>query len=150
MDICSLCHAGLGKALAPPLSFNPGDTLERYLEFPKLDPNAHIDVHGNQVELLARSRCFRSSPSMTCTTCHDVHTPQRDPAAFVANCLTCHRVESCRNFAKLGHVIDRECITCHMPLQETTQVVFSAANGRTLRPKVRNHQIGIFPDIHLN
>jgi hypothetical protein len=148
MDVCALCHAGIGRALAPSLSFVPGDVLGHYLDFPQLAPGAHLDVHGSQVQLLERSRCFQSSPAMTCTTCHDVHTPQRDLAAFAPQCLTCHKVESCRTFPKLGHKIDRQCITCHMPLQETAQIV-SSDNGRSLRPKVRNHQIAIYPDVHL-
>jgi hypothetical protein len=149
MDVCALCHAGIGTPLSPPLSFVAGDELDQHLTFPTLDPKAHIDVHGSQIQLLKRSRCYRESSSMTCTTCHDVHLPQRDPAAFSANCLACHKVESCGSFAKLGHRIDRECITCHMPLQETAQIVISGLNGRSLQPKVRNHQIAIYPDVRL-
>jgi hypothetical protein len=148
MDVCTLCHAGIGNSLAPPLSFVPGDVLDHYLEFPKLEPNAHVDVHGSQVQLLERSRCFQSSATMTCTTCHDVHMSQRDLAEFASRCVTCHQVESCPTFPKLGHAIDRQCVTCHMPLQETAQIV-SSANGRSLQPKVRNHQIAIYPDMHL-
>lgn len=149
MDVCALCHAGIGTPLSPPLSFVAGDELDHHLTFPTLDPKAHIDVHGSQIQLLKRSRCYRESASMTCTTCHAVHTAQRDPAAFSANCLVCHKVESCGSFVKLGHRIDRECITCHMPLQETAQIVISGLNGRSLQPKVRNHQIAIYPDVHL-
>ncbi|HEY4247070.1 MAG TPA: multiheme c-type cytochrome [Lacunisphaera sp.] len=149
MDVCALCHAGIGTPLSPPLSFVPGDELDHHLTFPALDPKAHIDVHGSQVQLLKRSRCYRESTSMTCTTCHDVHTPQRDPAAFSEKCLACHKVENCGSFAKLGHRIDRECATCHMPLQETAQIVISGLNGRSLQPKVRNHQIAIYPDVRL-
>jgi hypothetical protein len=35
-----------------------------------------------------------------------------------------------------------------MPLQETALII-SSANGRSLAPKVRNHQIAIYPDVHL-
>ena len=148
MDICGLCHAGHGNILTPSLSFVPGDVLSRHLEFPKLAPDARPDVHASQIQLLERSRCFESSTTMTCTTCHDVHTPQRDPAAFAPKCMTCHKVESCRTFPKLGRKISGQCITCHMPLQETALII-SSANGRSLAPKVRNHQIAIYPDVHL-
>ena len=145
IEVCALCHAGIGQPLAPPLSFVPGNVLGDYLTFPKDEPNTPLDVHGSQVQMLERSRCFKSSSTMTCTTCHDVHTPQRDLAAYAVQCLACHKVESCRTFPKLGHEIDRRCIECHMPAQETAQIIISAMNGRTLRPKVRNHQIGIYP-----
>ncbi len=149
MDVCALCHAGIGQSTAPALSFKPGSVLAKSLRFPKLESNSHIDVHGSQVQLLERSRCFQSSPSMTCATCHDVHALQRDPAAFSASCLSCHKVEACGEFPKLAHAIDRQCVTCHMPLQETAQIVISGNNGRKLQPKVRNHQIAIYPDVHL-
>jgi hypothetical protein len=35
-----------------------------------------------------------------------------------------------------------------MPLQETAQII-SSVNGRSLQPKVRNHQIAIYPDVRL-
>jgi len=35
-------------------------------------------------------------------------------------------------------------VDCHMPLQES-EVLFSETNGRKLKPRVRNHQIGIYP-----
>jgi hypothetical protein len=85
---------------------------------------------------------------MTCTTCHDVHAPQRDVAAFASKCLACHKVESCGVFAKRGHEIDRQCVVCHMPLQETALII-SKVNGKKVQPKVRNHQIAIYPDVKL-
>ena len=148
IDGCALCHAGIGDAVTPALSFSVGDVLAHHLQFPKLEPNAHLDVHGSQVQLLEKSRCFQASGTMMCTTCHDVHTTQRDLSAFATKCVSCHQIESCRTFPKLGREIESQCVTCHMPLQETAQIV-SAANGRSLRPKVRNHQIGIYPEVHL-
>lgn len=146
LDVCALCHEGAGEPLAPALSFVPGEELDRYLAFARQDAKAHVDVHARQVPLLERSRCFQLSKTMTCTTCHDVHTPQRDAASFAPRCLTCHGVESCRAFPKLGHAIDSLCIDCHMPLQVTGKIV-TMVDGRTVRPMVRNHQIAIYPDV---
>lgn len=148
LDVCALCHAGTGNALAPPLSFVAGDVLDRYLVFPPLAPDARQVDHGNQVQFLERSRCFQSSTTLTCTTCHDVHTPPRDLAAYAVRCLSCHQVERCRRFPQLGHAIEGKCVTCHMPLEPSEQVV-SSMNGRSVQAKVRNHQIGVFPEIHL-
>jgi hypothetical protein len=148
LDTCALCHAGIGEPRAAPLSFVPGANLDQFLAFAKLEPTAHLDVHGSQVQLLERSRCFQSSPAMTCTTCHDVHQPQRDLRVLAGSCLTCHQAQACGKFAALGHRIDGECIGCHMPLQETAQIV-SSGNGRQLQPKVRNHQIAVYPGIGL-
>lgn len=40
--------------------------------------------HGNQVGLLERSRCYIASPNMSCSTCHDVHTPEKPVALYSA------------------------------------------------------------------
>lgn len=148
MDTCGFCHAGGGKPITPALTFVPGAELDKYFEFPKADPNAPVDVHGSSVQLLEKSRCFQSSQTMTCSTCHNVHGPQRDLAAFAVKCLTCHKVETCGQFPKLGHKLDTQCVVCHMPLQ-TTSLIVSTVNGKRVRPEVRNHQIGIFPEVTL-
>jgi hypothetical protein len=148
VDVCALCHAGgNSRPNAAALSFVPGDKLDDFIDVPKPSPETHVDVHGGTVQLLKRSRCYQSSPAMTCSTCHDVHKPQRDIAAFAPKCLACHAVEKCGEFSKLGHQIDGKCVVCHMPLQTTTQII-SSANGKHLQPKVRNHQIAIYRDAH--
>ena len=145
LDICGQCHEGPGTSLAPPLSFVPGEDLDRYFAFAKPGPNARMDVQVSRVQLLSRSRCFRSSTTLTCATCHDVHTPQRDLAAFSSACLTCHKTESCLRFPKLGHAIDGKCVECHMPLQQTGQTI-SRVDGASERPTVRNHLIAVYPE----
>ena len=145
LDICALCHNGAAEALAPALSFVPGDDLSRHLAFRRPAATAHVDVHARQVPLLETSRCFRSTTTMTCSTCHDVHAPQRDAASFSARCLTCHQIEGCRLFPKRGHAIDTGCIDCHMPLQETGKII-SELDGSVIQPMVRNHRIAIYPE----
>jgi hypothetical protein len=146
IDTCALCHAGGNpRESVPSLSFVPGDVLDKFIDLPKPAATAHVDVHGGHLQLLKRSRCFQSSTTMTCGTCHDVHLPQRELTSFAAKCLACHKVESCGKFSKLGHKIDTQCVVCHMPLQQTEQII-SSANGTKLKPKVRNHQIAIYPD----
>ena len=102
-------------------------------------------MHGNQVQMLRQSKCFQSTTTLTCTTCHDVHVAQRDAAAFSPHCLTCHEVKQCSEYLKLGDKISSDCIDCHMPLQNSS-VLFVRANGKILHPKVRNHVIGIYRD----
>ena len=143
IDACALCHAGAAEAIAPPLSFVPGEAIDDYLYIPFVDKDVPVDVHGNQIQHLARSRCFRSS-QMTCTTCHNVHEPQRDAASFSEHCLSCHKPEACGRYAQLGKAISSNCVDCHMPLQES-ELLVSDTNGKKLKPLVRNHQIGIYP-----
>ena len=143
IDVCGLCHSGNGTPLQPALSFLPGDVLEDYINIPYYSAEEAVDVHGSQVQMLERSKCFQSTKTLTCTTCHDVHKPQVDAAAFSPRCLTCHQIKQCGEYAKLGEQGIRNCIDCHMPLQES-RVLFSNSNGKKLMPKVRNHQIAIY------
>jgi hypothetical protein len=103
-----------------------------------------VDVHGNQVALLARSRCFQSS-QMTCLTCHDVHRTQRDVAELSGRCLTCHQEQSCGLFPKEGHTLKGRCVDCHMPLQKSENLV-SALDGKKEAVSVRNHWIKVYRD----
>lgn len=143
IDICGSCHSGQGHPLAPALSFTPGKVLRDYVRIPD-QPNVSIDVHDNQTRLLARSRCFQGS-TMTCATCHDVHRRQRDAASFSPHCLTCHKDKDCGKFKELGTRITSDCVDCHMPLQESN-VIVSGTNGREVKARVRNHEIGVYPE----
>jgi hypothetical protein len=144
LDLCAWCHAGLGVAVTPSFSYVPGKPLNQYIELPPVDPNAGVDVHGSQVELLEKSRCFKSS-TMTCSTCHDVHVPQHDLAVFSQHCLSCHKEEGCGMFPKLGHAISSNCVDCHMPNQPTNLIVFDD-KGKKMRPRMRNHWIKVYAE----
>ncbi len=145
VDVCAVCHAGIGAApLAPAFSYIPGKPLQDYIELAAPDPKVKIDVHGNQVMLLQRSRCFQSSPAMTCTTCHNVHVQQRNAAGFSDRCLTCHNEDRCGEFKTKGHAIAANCIDCHMPVQESSLIV-SGFEGKQVRAKLRSHWIRVYP-----
>lgn len=141
MDLCAWCHAGHGQPLKPSFSYLPGEPLDAYLRIPASDPNSALDVHGNQVEMLKRSRCYLGS-AMTCLTCHNVHAAQHDLADFSQRCLTCHKPDSA-TFTKTNHPLTKNCIDCHMPRQETNLIVFDW-KGKTVKPQVRNHWIKVY------
>jgi hypothetical protein len=81
---------------------------------------------------------------MTCSTCHNAHLTQQNAAAYSPACLSCHKAQQCGKFKTLGAQIAKNCVDCHMPLQQS-QVLFSELNGEELQPLVRNHQIAIYP-----
>jgi hypothetical protein len=145
IDVCAQCHAGHGKSFAPPFAYTPGQPLDKFLQRDIPAPGAIVDVHGNQIALLQMSRCYQSSAQMSCSTCHNVHTTQRDAAAFSSRCLTCHKIESCGQYAKMGAQIADRCIDCHMPNQQSN-VIVSIFNGRQTKPSVRTHWIKVYPE----
>lgn len=145
IDGCALCHSGPGTLRTAAFSYVPGQPLGPHLAVQTMPPNQAPDVHGNQVELLELSKCFRSS-QMTCATCHDVHQTQRDVAALSGRCLTCHTPQSCGLFPQHGNALVGRCVDCHMPLQPS-QILVATANGRHLRPEVRSHWIKVYRDL---
>lgn len=147
LGLCALCHGGIGVAKAPAFSFTVGKALEDYLRLETPKPGEALDVHGNQLALLERSECFKSS-TMTCSTCHNVHLPQREVKDFSERCLSCHKVQSCGLFPKRGQAINGKCVDCHLPNQESN-VIVSNHDGVRVKPKVRNHWIKIYPELTL-
>ena len=141
IDVCAQCHGGLGEEIAPAFSFRPGESLDAFIKLQRLGPDSKVDVHGNQAALLEKSRCFQSSGSMTCSTCHDEHAPERTAANYSSRCLACHQPEKCGMYARLGSQIASDCINCHMPVQKSNLIV-SDVNGTDMRAKVRNHSPG--------
>jgi hypothetical protein len=142
IDVCALCHAGPGNPGAPAFSFVPGADLAKYIAIPNDPVDTPIDVHGHQVQLLQSSRCFRSS-NMTCATCHDVHTQQRDVAYFSNRCLSCHKAESCGKYPALGTKLLNKCVDCHMPLRQSAVIALDAG-GHRVNPQVRSHRIAVY------
>ncbi len=143
IDNCARCHTGFNRLVAPAFSYRPGEPLSEYVEIAQPEPDAPLDVHGNQLALLERSQCYINT-DMTCSTCHDVHRVQRDVADMSERCATCHTVDSCGVFPQAGAQIADSCVECHLPNQRSEFLVAST-DGRTVAPKIRNHWIKIYP-----
>ena len=146
VDLCAECHNGIQRMpLAPAFSYLPGQPLGDY--YKQLAPAdvEHPDVHGNQVGLLQRSKCYAASKTMTCSTCHDVHTAEKTAESYSAKCLGCHAWQSCKESAKLGRKIVNDCINCHMPVEQTNVIVSQTANS-VVHARMRNHWIKVYPE----
>ena len=144
MEACAQCHGGLGEPRVPSFSYVAGKRLGDYLYLAPQVSAATLDVHGNQVALLERSRCYTSS-QMTCLTCHDVHRQQRNLGELSGRCLTCHQEQSCGLFPTRGHALAGRCVDCHMPLQKSNLIV-AALEGKQERVQVRTHWIRVYPE----
>ncbi|HVF22764.1 MAG TPA: multiheme c-type cytochrome [Pyrinomonadaceae bacterium] len=142
IDLCGLCHGGVGVAKTRPFSFTVGNVLADHIQLEHPAADEPLDVHGNQLALLERSKCFKES-NMTCSTCHDVHQPQRDAGYFSDKCLQCHKVQNCGLFPKRGRALIGKCVDCHLPNQ-SSNVIFSSHDRVRITPKVRNHWIKVY------
>ncbi|RAJ08725.1 cytochrome c554/c'-like protein [Chitinophaga skermanii] len=154
LDMCALCHSGLKPMQRPAFEFKPGDALADFLmPIPPMRKNvADLDVHGNQMQLLAASKCFQSSvQTMNCTTCHNPHVKERDNlAVFATRCMTCHN-ETSHNECTQKHLgkemLVEKCIDCHMPLQASNAITLLSGSDSTATPDmIRTHLIAVYKD----
>jgi hypothetical protein len=144
VDSCALCHGGAQREeLQPAFSYVPGQPLEKYLKPIPVETTQQPEVHGNQVGLLKRSRCFLASPTMSCSTCHNVHAPEQAAATYSSRCLSCHQATACGMAKTLGPKIAENCIDCHMPKQPTNAIVSKTA-GKEVRATMRTHWIRVY------
>jgi hypothetical protein len=152
IEMCATCHAGSNNIqLRSIFGFKPGDTLSRF-EVSAHVPTGRPDVHGDQVALLASSKCFQMS-SMDCSTCHNTHANQRgNLAAYAQRCQTCH-TEAGHNFCKLANAQNIDymrinCTRCHMPAQGSTIIkVKTTSAGADTAVFMTNHRIAVYPAV---
>ena len=144
LDNCALCHSGMRQLKRPSFSYKPGERLEDFLMPATSATNLTPDVHGNQVGLLELSKCFRSSPAMSCSTCHNVHRQERDLSQLARRCLQCHQVNQCKRAGKTGVHVMEQCLDCHMPNEESRLLRIETATTKYPVP-YRNHNISVYP-----
>jgi hypothetical protein len=154
INMCAVCHSGnKNHILKTTFVFKPGDDLADFVEAPPYEKHvdsANLDVHANQSQLLASSKCFVNS-NMDCATCHDVHKNERgNLALFSQKCMNCHTTAKhnfCPMAPKLGAAIKNNCIDCHMPARSSNIItVETEGKGRSVPYFVRTHHIAIYND----
>ena len=144
-EICGQCHGGHGAPEAlPAFSYVPGQPLANYINL-AVSSKEVVDVHGHQVELLARSKCFQASPDMTCSTCHDIHKSESNLAVLSQRCLGCHKVEMTDTHSKVGSGLTSNCVDCHMPVLASKMVSLDI-DGKQIPARFRTHWIRIYSE----
>lgn len=129
MDVCYQCHLqGELRILKEGKSendFRPGMRLQeaRAIYVLKDSPPGDFRVasHG---ERLALSACFKQSGGrLVCITCHNPHQSVRVTPrdSFNAACENCH--DPARLSARAEHKAESDCVACHMPQGNTSDVV---------------------------
>lgn len=144
LDVCGQCHSNAIMPRGPAFSYRPGEPLDAHFRTLHGEGLEHDHV-ADQVKYLRRSKCFQSSDTMTCTTCHDPHRPHADKAG-VRSCIGCHRPVDCGAHAKLPEAVRGDCVGCHMPRYNRVAVKFHTAREQYVFPmRPHEHRIGIYP-----
>lgn len=137
LEICMQCHLESTSAPLPyavrrygrgVFSYVPGEPLSDYMiHFDEADAATTDKFEiASSVYRLRKSKCFRESDGMTCTTCHDPHRIPRGQAAtehYVGVCLGCHQAAIEKAVSAQKHPQSRDCLGCHMPKRRTDDVV---------------------------
>src|SRR5450432_42125 len=154
IDMCAVCHSGKPTVkLRSTFEFVPGDTFANF-KIPELFhpvDTGHLDVHGNQVQLLQSSKCYINS-SMDCATCHDTHQNSRgNDLLYTEKCLNCHNAPN-HTYCKLSNMIESSrlkanCISCHMPALPTKVISVQVSDRLpTIQFFVHTHHIANYPE----
>lgn len=151
LDLCALCHGGRLKQKSPAFTFSAGDTLTKHFLADAISKD--IDVHGNQYGLLASSKCFQVSKTMTCITCHNVHeNEQGKKEIFSQRCMSCHNSDHsndvvCKMTDRLGKSINDNCTNCHMPQLPSNAIAVLLQGSDTTTPAtMHTHLIKNYPE----
>ncbi|RYE18512.1 MAG: hypothetical protein EOP42_30565 [Sphingobacteriaceae bacterium] len=154
LDACAVCHSGnKSTMLKSTFGFKPGNLLDNF-KLPDLDEGkasaANLDVHGNQMQLLASSKCFVMS-KMDCSSCHNTHVNERgNELLFAQRCMNCHKTTDHDFCKKAGSIsasaLQLNCIKCHMPETNSTAItVQTSAKAAALPFAVTTHHIAVYP-----
>lgn len=149
IDACAVCHSGNSQQkLQSTFTFKPGEDLAAYY-VESSDPvyaAAEPDVHGNQVHLMEKSKCFIQSKSLDCSTCHSPHESKKEGlTAYSKKCISCHPSVAHSEKTLSNAMVKTNCIDCHMPLQPSQLISFQQANQKDITPyMLHNHRIAIY------
>jgi len=150
IDLCAACHSGNNNILLKSrFAFKMGDSLRSYMII--VNSGDQLDVHGNQTQLLAQSKCYKMS-SLECSSCHDTHVNERGMVnMFNERCQNCHSPG--KHFCTMAtdsniSMIKNNCTRCHMPEQASKAIKVQATANSTLAipTMVINHRIAIYPE----
>ncbi len=151
LDACAQCHSGLRDQIIKGNSFSflAGDNLNEYAQnFKPSNTNKTLDVHGNQYGLLVRSKCFKKTSTMDCTTCHNPHSNQRNNTTyFNAKCMNCHNQATviCSAETSAKKQMKNNCIACHMPVSPSKVMAVQLTNDSVETSfNIRSHLIAIY------
>lgn len=156
LDVCAVCHGGKMRKTKPSFEFIPGKNLADYFIIDSVNDlslaGGEVEVHGNQYGLLRKSKCFKASSAMTCSSCHNTHQNERgQEALFSSRCTSCHALNSAA-ITSGTHLqvkgIENKCTGCHMPATESRAIaVYLQGEEKPRAALVHSHFIGTYPDI---
>ncbi|MET4141320.1 multiheme c-type cytochrome [Pedobacter sp. UYP1] len=147
-DACATCHGGNDMEILKSIfAFKPGDDLrDYYSNAAGNNAKKTPDVHGNQSEMLAESKCFIQSKTMDCSSCHRTHENLKgNLTSYSQRCISCHATIKHSALTLKNAIVKTNCIDCHMPKQVSGVITFQQAGKTDISAyQLRTHKIGIY------
>ncbi|MGA8740466.1 MAG: tetratricopeptide repeat protein [Terracidiphilus sp.] len=146
-SVCLNCHlegqaavVRNGKRME---DFAPGDDLFDYALFFKYAGESGSGGRAtSQWEALLRSQCKKQSGDrLTCTTCHDPHsppTPEEKVTFYREKCLQCHNTAG---FAERHHPENADCTACHMARPPSNDIAHEQVTDHWIKRRVSNQRL---------
>jgi predicted CXXCH cytochrome family protein len=141
-EVCLQCHLEPTSLTLPSylpvfgrgvFSYRPGEPLANYIRYFDHAPGTG---HDGKFEFasapwrLRQSQCFLASQgTLTCTTCHDPHEPEKARSVARANtaCVNCHRERN------TPHTASGNCVSCHMPERRPSDAIHAVITDHLIR-----------------
>lgn len=145
VDACAICHSGSDRMQRSTFQFKPGDKIEDFLAA-SANEESDPDVHGQQYQMLAGSKCYTNSKTLDCNTCHNIHEKRStDLVAYSKKCISCHTTIKHSTRTLSGSLVKTNCIDCHMPQQDSKAIEFRTSGASKLSPyRLRTHLIKVY------
>jgi hypothetical protein len=140
-DVCARCHLQ-GEARIDLVKGKPRRDQALAGQIPVLVPQRTIDDFRfvGQLERLALSECFKASPAMTCTTCHQPHSSvaAQGTASFDAACGKCHPLPASHGSPAPPQTAARRagCVDCHVRRSQPFDLPHVRAADHLIRRRI--------------
>ena len=115
MEICGGCHRTAANA-------------------PAGDPKTENGLARFQGAALARSACFKNSPTLSCVTCHEPHRDvEMNAAKNDSKCISCHNAAGADHKPVCPVDSRQGCVRCHMPAQKIKTIPYALYHNHWIK-----------------
>jgi tetratricopeptide (TPR) repeat protein len=145
IEVCLQCHLETTNLSLPGslvrygrsvFSYRPGEPLADYALYFDHEPGKGYDdkfEFSSAPYRLFKSACYRGSRALTCTTCHDPHRVQTDPAHYSQVCRSCHARRIRALVENRRHAESEDCVSCHMAKRRPTDAIHVTITDHLIR-----------------
>ena len=153
-ETCQRCHLQGNSVLKGGksfLDFRPGMELKEVMDvyIPRFSDSDDEFIMASHADRLKQSLCVQEHEDFNCTSCHNPHISVKQTNSIKYNkvCSNCHSKEKlpeCSATVKDLQAADFDCVSCHMPLSESTDIPHVSIHDHRIQiPKAKTSEAQI-------